>query len=132
MNKPVTDLTGLKVGDTVFVVHQRQRHRELQTEEGVIDRVGTKYAYLKRGQHWSMPFCKKTGISVHDRDSNARSNGYGFDVYRKKEDWLLVNKTAKELARLKPRLVDSWGRPHPFSLDVVMKIHAILDAEGLD
>ena len=132
MNKPVTDLTGLKVGDTVFVVHQRRRgDTEDRTEEMIVHSVGIKYAYVRR-YDISLPFCKKTGVSVHNPNHNARRNGCGFDVYRKAEDWILMKTTEDELARLKPRLVDSWGRPHPFSLDVVMKIHAILDAEGLD
>lgn len=129
----MTDLTGLKVGDTVFVVHQRRRRgdKEDRTEESVVEKIGTKYAYIKQYREL-VPFNKKTGISVHDPNHNARQNGYGFDVYRKAEDWLLVKTTEEERARLRPRLVDSWGRPHPFSRDVVMKIHAILDAEGLD
>jgi hypothetical protein len=86
MTKGTSDLSGVKAGDNVFVVWQRRRG---QSDENVgaeeVVRVGRKYAYISRYSR-EQAFCRKTGRSAHG-DSNARRNGYGFDVYLREEDY---------------------------------------------
>lgn len=117
----------LKVGDTVFVVHQKKRtEKEHRTEERTVIKVGRQYAYLAGG-YYDMQFSRETGQSVHLKDCNARNNGYGFDVYLSRGDWekLVADTDAKQ--RLQKRLVKSYGTLVDLPPEVVGRIHAILD-----
>ena len=122
----------LKVGDLVFVVHQHRRFqdRKQKTETLPIIKMGRKYGYIEKYGR-EAPFCLETGHSSH-QESNVRSNGYGFDVYLTEAEYHQEQHDLKERSRLQPRLVNSWGRLHDFRPEVIAKIHAILDAEGLD
>lgn len=123
----------LKVGDTVFVVRQRRRgEKEHRTEELTVEKVGRQYAYLDGG-YYDVPFCRDTGQSVHKKDCNARSNGYGFDVYLCRGEWekMFIEKDAKQ--RLQKRLVKPhWGGLVDLAPEVVDRIHAILDEAGVE
>lgn len=123
----------LKVGDTVFVVHQLRRgEKEHRAGEKTVIKVGRQYAYLEGG-YYDMPFCRDTGESVHKKDSNARSNGDGFDVYLCRWDWekLVIEKDAQQ--RLQKRLVKPhWGGLVDLAPEVVDRIHAILDEAGVE
>lgn len=122
----------LKAGDQVFVVRQRGRYsKEEQSGIETVSRVGRKYAYIKR-RFEEVAFCRKTGMSVHDRDCNARANGLGFDVYLCEEDYRNKQFNDQERARLEKRILGPFGRLVALSPDVVNKINSILDSEGLD
>ena len=123
----------LEPGDSVFVVYQKQRHKsELRTETAVVTKVGRKYASI--GEGWNeKKFDLETGASVHKPDSNARTNGFGFDVYMTEADYQAKVHVDSEFARLQERmLMRPMARLNKLSPEVVQKIHAILDSEGLD
>ncbi len=128
----VHTLSDLKAGDRVFVVWQRRRG-QAEERAGIetVVRVGRKYAYIKEYSQ-EAAFCRKTGCSVHDRDSNARANGYGFDVYLREEDYRKEQFDAKEKQRLEKRIVGSFGRLVNLRPEIVDKFNDILDGEGLD
>lgn len=70
MNQP--EFFGLKVGDKVFVAHQKTRNGgERKTETVPISKVGRKYLYIKQYSRDS-PFDPATGRSVHV-EHNMRS-----------------------------------------------------------
>lgn len=121
-------LKNIKVGDTVFVVYQKTRYSAPKepTLEMVV-RVGKKYGYIKRyGQEAA--FYIDSGVS-HHKDSNARANGYGFDVYASEEDYIKERHEADEFRRLQDRLcADRRGPLMSLPADAVQKIHAILDS----
>lgn len=128
-------LAGLKVGDPVFVVWQRRRgDTEERSGFETVVRVGRKYAYIKRYRYGDVePFCRKTGCSVHNRDCNARANGYGFDVYLNEEAYRKEQFDIAERIRLQRRLVHQhWHRLVDLSPEVVNRIHVVLDSAGLD
>ena len=130
MTMTAKTLRDLKVGDTVFVVHQLLRtKKEHRTEEKTVIKVGRQYAYLAGG-YYDMQFSRETGASVHPKDCNARANGYGFDVYLSRCDWekLVADTEAKQ--RLQKRLVRCYGTLVDLSPEVVGRIHAILDDAG--
>lgn len=91
--------------------------------------MGRKYAYYDGG-YQEFKFCRETGVSVHSRDSNARVNGWGFDVYLSEMDWREKEYRKARVEALNKRL---YGRfklndlPH----EVVEEFHHILDEEGL-
>jgi len=123
-------LRDLKVGDEVFVVHQRSRNqKERRQESGFVVRVGRKYAYIESKELHIAPVCRDTGCSVHVPDNNnARINGYGFDVYRNEAEYQRERTESSELKRLQDRLC---ARPYGIKAlppDVVADIHAVLDA----
>lgn len=131
MTTTAKTIRDLKVGDTVFVVHQKKRsEKENRTEEKTVIKVGRQYAYLAGG-YYDMQFSRETGHSVHVKDCNARANGYGFDVYLSRWDWekLVIDTDAKQ--RLQKRLVKSYGALVDLSPEVVGRIHAILDDAGV-
>ena len=122
----------LKVGDQIFVVWQRRRgQKEERSRVETVVRVGRKYAYIEQYSR-EAAFCRNTGRSVHDRDSNARANGYGFDVYLREEDYRKEQFNATEKRRLEKRIVGSYGRLVDLRPEIVDKFNDILDAEGLD
>ena len=132
----VTTLRDVGVGDTVFVVEQNDRYRQREgkprkTSSQVVSRVGRKYAYIGEG-HLEKKFDRETGISWHHPDHNARSNGYGFDVYVNEQEYVKDQHDKSEAKRLQERMCDRLGRLYKFTPAVVDAIHEILDAEGLD
>lgn len=117
----------LKPGDQVFVVWQKQRFQRQQVMGTVpVAKVGKKFGYITKFAD-SAPFCLETGRS-HHKCTNARANGYAFDVYSNKEEYLaLVNKEA-EADRLRTRLLQPYSyRFVPMSHECVMQLHAVLD-----
>lgn len=123
-------LADVKVGDKVFVVHQRRRHsKDARSAFESVIRVGRKYAYLDG--YRERAFDLITGHSVHGKDDNARLNGYGFDVYISDEDYRRKELELSEKARLKRRIVDRWNRLIDLPPDTVSKIHDILDEAGI-
>ena len=106
----MSDLRDRKVGDSVFVVHQKKRWASEQRKELVkIAHIGCKYGTLK-GYGNIDRFELSTGQSHHGNDHNARVNGRGFDVYRSEEEYNSSVHAANELRRLTDRLVDRFGR----------------------
>lgn len=118
----------LEVGDAVFVVHQSRRGTSGgRSEHATIERVGRQYAYIKLYSRLS-PFCRKTGESVHNVDSNARANGEGFDVYRSEADYCEARLAIERFNDLESRLITRLGRLKPLPAAVVQKFIDILDA----
>lgn len=124
----MTDLTNIKAGDTVYVVWQRSRRHKgpaKQSEETVL-RVGRKYGYINPYGD-EEPFHLSTGASHHDAESNARCNGFGFDVYRSKDEYEKEQHNEREFLRLQERLVERHGRLVRLPLEAVQMIHEVLD-----
>lgn len=124
----------LKVGDKVFVVKQNSRFRNdqpRQTFKAEIEKLGRKYGYIKAGC-FRGAFCLQTGKSHHNENSNARANGFGFDVYESEEDYLREQRRVQQLSRLQERLVSRHGKLYHLAPHVVELIHQLLDEEGLD
>ena len=116
-------LRDLKLGDSVFVVHQKRRYAsEQKMEMKIITRVGRLYAYIDADQ-----FFRDTGSSHHGPDSNARANGYGFDVYVSEDAYRQKQHEASEHERLQGRLVDRFFRLNKLTPKVVAAIHGLLD-----
>lgn len=123
-------LADIKVGDKVFVVHQRRRHsKDERSEFESVIRVGRKYGYL--GGYRERAFDLSTGHSVHGKDDNARANGYGFDVYINDEDYRRKELELDEKARLNRRISDRWKGLIDLPPDTVRKIHDVLDEAGI-
>ena len=83
--------SGVKAGDSVFVVFQQSRYQKTnkldpECGEFTLSRVGKKYAYFKRYSD-EVAFHLSSGTSHHG-DSNARSNGYGFDVFKSEAEYI--------------------------------------------
>lgn len=117
----------LKPGDQVFVVWQKQRFQRQQVMGAVpVVKLGKKFGYITKFAE-TVPFCLQTGQS-HHKCTNARTNGYGFDVYSNKEEYLaLINKQV-EAERLCNRLLPPYSyRLFPMSHECVMQLHAVLD-----
>lgn len=117
----------LKVGDTVFVVHQKRRHeKEDRSHPSKVVKVGRKYGVLS--YYGDARFDLITGQSVHS-DCNARANSFGFDVYWSEQDWLELEHRRKEFRRLAERIVSPHSSRHIVDLphDAVVAIHKILD-----
>lgn len=120
----------VRAGDTVFVVYQGRRgDSEEKTSNEKVVRVGRKYAYIKPGPHFELPFCRKTGVSVHDINSNARANGHGFNVYSSEAYYRKRQFDEFEKLRLQNRIVDRNGKLVDLSPEVVEMIHAVLDSK---
>ena len=121
-------MKNIKVGDTVFVVYQKTRHGlpKEPTYEKVV-RVGHKFGYIHRyGQ--DAAFSLDDGVSQH-KDTNARANGYGFDVYETEADYLKEKHEDDEFVRLQNRLIaDSWRKLIDLPPGAVQQIHAVLDS----
>jgi len=122
----------IKPGDSVFVVYQKRRGQsEIKTCMAEVAKVGRKFGYLQVG-YAEQKFCLDTGKSQHPEDCNARSNGYGFDVYQDEEHFRAVEAADSNRRRLPVRLVDNWGRIlNRINDETIADIHAILDAKGL-
>jgi hypothetical protein len=125
------DLSDMKIGDTVFVVLQKQR--DSPQHDGflaTVTAVGRKYATCQAGDQWKRDykFDRKTGRSVHNCDHNARSNGLGWDVYRNESEYQTRLHESNRLASLIARLDTGYRScvktlpPH-----AVEQIHSILD-----
>ena len=117
-------MRGMKAGDMVFVVPQR---RNWEPYETTIVRVGRKYGYInERCCGGESPYDLSSGVSVHG-DCNARINRHGFDVYRTREEFEIVNHRRWEFERLDSRLVGNRSRLIELPPDAVERMHAILD-----
>jgi len=120
----------LKAGDGVFVVWQRPRNQTTPGRAGVsiVEKVGRKYAYIPHNEK----FCLETGMSIHSKDSNTRSNGYGFDVYFTEDEFLKKKQESSEVSRLNDRLCDRWGKLKKLPTSTVEAIHHVLDEDGIE
>lgn len=122
----------LKVGDTVFVVHQRRRGQtEERSEHMQVIRIGRKYAYVEKHNREEV-FCLDTGNSVH-KDDTTRANGYGFDVYLCEDDYRTMQRDSTEFSRLQNRLLHPVHSYRIIDLSpmIVTAIHEILDKFGI-
>jgi hypothetical protein len=129
--KMSADLSDMKIGDTVFVVPQKQRDSpQPDGFRATIIAVGRKYATCQVGTQWKRDyrFDRKTGRSVHDVNHNARSNGLGWDVYRDESEYQTRLHESNRLASLIARL-DAGYRSCVKNLPphAVEQIHGILD-----
>lgn len=93
------------VGDLVYVVPQRNRrhHGDHAGNLMPISKVGRKWCYIERWYGLPGAFDPTTGASVH-KDSNARVNGYGFDVYESEAAYMQAEQDRQDNARLAERL----------------------------
>jgi hypothetical protein len=122
----------LKAGDEVYLVHQSKRLNPAGYIEVV--RVGRKYGYIERYGR-PEPFDLFTGRSVHGADSNARSNGHGFDVWPSEEAYRAHIVTIEANIRLVKRLKALCHGQYSSTLDkaspeLVADLHAVLDRHG--
>lgn len=129
----------LKVGDRCYVAYQLSRYGRASEQKRkqqyvTISKVGRKYAYFGDMRRPSR-FCRDTGQSVDERDSNERSNGLGFDVYLTKELYDQFQYQSDERKRLASRLGIAYNTQkslEKLSHDAVIAIHTILDEQGIE
>lgn len=133
--QPPKTLRDLKVGDSVFVVHQRGRWdpAEYKTAVATVVKVGRLYAYIEQGVYSDLsPFCRDTGSSVHPGDGNVRSNNRGFDVHLSQQGYHESGQRSAEMARLTRRIIARMGDLIQLPPEVVTAIHKLLDDAKLD
>lgn len=119
-----------KQGQQVYVVHRKRRHGGGGQSHMDVLRVGTKYCYLLiHGREH--PFDWRTGFSVH-KESNARANGFGFDVYDSQDDYDKQQRAISQARRLQKRMVGAFGQVKFLAAECVDKIHAVLDEFGIE
>ena len=123
----------LKAGDEVYLVNQSKRLNPAGYIEVV--RVGRKYGYIKRYGRQE-PFDLLTGQSVHNDDSNARYNGWGFDVLPSEEAYRAHIATIEAKTRLVTRLEALRFNKYSSTLEkaspeLVADLHAVLDRHGI-
>lgn len=130
---------GLKVGDAVYVVF----HRGIGAKHGTVTKVGRKYGYVRYSYAGGVlrseesPFCLWTGESVDGKDTNARRNGWGYDVYHSQTDYevhLEENRRRDKLASLFVNQsisgkYDARRAVAKLSMDAVNKITQIIEEE---
>lgn len=126
----MTDFRDLKVGDTIFVVKQQDRWRTendkpVETSFEIVTKVGRKYAYFERGR-LEYCFCLDSGASIH-KDNNARSNGYGFDVFHNLGEYNDKLHQEERFKLLSERLLGRNGRLIDLDPAIVESIHDTLD-----
>jgi len=122
----------LKAGDQVYVVPQRRRSGEPSFVEVI--KVGKKYGYILEYARQE-PFDLLTGQSVHNDNSNARCNGWGFDVWPSEEAYRAHIATIEANIRLGKRLKALYHGQYGSMLDkaspkLVADLHAVLDRHG--
>ncbi len=120
MSKP--NFFGLKVGDMVFVAHQKTRsNNERKTETVPISKVGRKYFYI-RNYSRDLPFDPATGQSVH-KEHNMRSNGYGFDVFREESWFQAEQQHSRNVSALRESLdFYAIGKLTPSQAELILEI----------
>jgi hypothetical protein len=132
---PPKSLRDLRPGDEVFVVWGRRYEPDNKIRE-TISRVGREYGYIQKWRQ-DYRFSLDTGRSVDQKNSNARVNGRGFEVYLTEEAYRKKEYAEAEVKRLAGRLgfghtfgySDAqrvFGRLHP---DTISAIHAQLDLD---
>lgn len=115
-----------KPGDLVFVVPQQRRYAApVVPFTAPITKMGKKYGYIARFSN-DLPFNLETGCS-HHTDSNARSNGFGFDVYLDEAEYHNEIIKEQEHKRLADRLIKYPNRLIDMSQECVQKMHQVLD-----
>ncbi len=96
----MADLRDVKVGDTVWIVPQKRRHSSQDPGfSATVSNVARKYAFAYRiDDKWMKPywFHRESGASKEEKDSNARANGFGFDVYHSESEYLKELQAANE------------------------------------
>jgi hypothetical protein len=123
----------LKAGDQVYMVAQSRR--SLKPWHTEVVKVGRKYGYiLEYGRQ--KPFNLLTGQSVHNDDSNARTNGWGFDVWPSEEAYRAHIATIEANTRLATRLEALRFNQYSSTLEkaspeLVADLHAVLDRHGI-
>jgi hypothetical protein len=123
----------LKAGDQVYVVPQRMGTLEPCFVE--IKKVGRKYGYILKYARQE-PFDLLTGQSVHNDNSSARMNGWGFDVWPSKEAHDAHVAELEERKRLSARIASLSKNQYKSKLDhaspeLVADLHAVLDRHGI-
>ena len=123
----------LKPGDQVYIVPQGKRSGEPCFIQVVS--VGRKYGYIKES-FYEEPFDLFTGQSVHNKVSNARYNGHGFDVWPSKEAYDAHIATIEASTRLATRLSSLRRNQYSPTLnnaspELVADLHAVLDRHGI-
>lgn len=123
----------IKPGDQVYIVPGKRSSGETGFTE--VLRVGKKYGYIKR-RFYEEPFNLLTGNSVDHKDSNARHNGYGFDVWPSEEAYRAHIATTEANTRLVTRLEALRFNKYSSTLEkaspeLVADLHAVLDRHGI-
>ncbi len=112
----------------VFVAPQKQRHGPVPVPySATVVRVGSIYGYIEKAGT-ERPFYLWNGKSYH-KDTNARANGFGFDVYASEQEYLKETHERSESYRLAKRL-----RHCQINLpaEAVAAIHAVLDEHNVE
>jgi hypothetical protein len=122
----------LKAGNQVYVVPQRRQSSKPSFVEVI--KVGRKYGYINQYGRQE-PFDLLTGQSVHNDDSNARMNGWGFDVWPSEEAYRAHIATIEANIRLAKRLKALYHSQYGSMLDkaspeLVADLHTVLDRHG--
>jgi hypothetical protein len=131
----MADLTDVKVGDTVWIVPQRQRWGKQENGfTATVTNVARKYAIAKTSEQWVREYCfhRDCGASKEKPDSNARVNGFGFDVYHNEAEVEELDRQRKLRDALHNRVVTRWGGIKEMPIACVEKIHAILNEYGVE
>lgn len=123
----------LKPGDRVYIVPRARRSGKPHLVEVI--KVGRKYGCINEG-FYDEPFDLLTGQSVHSKDSKARANGYGFDVWLSEEAYETHIATIEASTRLVIRLKALRRGEYSNMLDkappeLVADLHAVLDRHGV-
>lgn len=128
----MSDLSNLKVGDSIFVVRHLSRFSEKEpvTSTEIITKVGRKYGYYGTQYH-EKAFYLDSGASYHPMDDNARVNGLGFDVYRSEVDYFEQVLQDARFRSLSERLIRCNGRLTTLDPVIVEAIHDILDVADI-
>jgi hypothetical protein len=132
----MVDLRDVKVGEAVFVVPQKRRHGN--QEPGfiaVVSNVARKYATASHDEgNWNRiyEFVRESGASKEGPDSNARVNGFGFDVYHSESEFLEAQRQHQIRTSLPGRIIDRWGRLQIMPIACAEQIHAILNEYGVE
>lgn len=126
---PRPSLVDVKVGDLVYVAWQGRGGRANGYVE--VTKVGREYAYFSLDLS-NYRFHRENGLSADERDSNARANGWGFDVYLTELDYTNLMHYQSQAKRLKERLVDGWGKIKNLPPAVVDRMHELLDESEVD
>jgi hypothetical protein len=118
----------LKVGDKVFVSKlpdSRIKNAVRTGEYKTVVKLGRVYGYLEGGILESPAFRLENGHS-HHADGNARSNGWGFDVFPSEEAFIYSCAVTEAIGRIQSKLNANTGCISALPDDAILKIDKII------
>lgn len=106
------------VGETLFLVHDRQRAGK-HTSLATVSKVGRKYFYLDNGVHGELAFHLDTWRYVTDYNKNE------YIVYETEQAYL--DEVELETLKWRFKRTFDWADRQSVTLDQARRIQAILD-----